>query len=112
MKTTYKCEICGLSSQNKDEVQRCEAQGVKSKFSVGEEVEYILDNEKKQWGRAKVSAILFKERTHEIHCYVIKPKREIAFTIPWPTAFSPTHHTFVVWARQVNEKELRPLKMA
>lgn len=111
MKITYECKLCGFRSQNKDEVQRCEAQGVKSKFSVGEEVEYALDNEKKQWGRAIVDAILLKERTHEIFCYVIKPKHEIAFTIPWPTASSPTHHNFIVWARQVDEEELRPLSV-
>lgn len=109
MKITYECEFCGFCSQNKEEVQRCEAQGVKSKFSVGEEVEYALDKEKEQWGRATVYLILFTEKTHEIFCYVIKPKREIAFTIPWPTASSNHHHHFIVYARQIDEEELRPV---
>lgn len=104
MKITYECEFCGFHSQNKEEVEKCEAQGVKSKFSVDEEVEYALDNEKKQWGKVVVSAILFKERTHEIHCYVIKPKNEIVATFP------EIQKALVVDSRQVNEEELRPSK--
>lgn len=106
MKTTYKCEICGFSSQNKDEVQRCEAQGVKNKFSVGEEVEWLneFNKEKKQWVRATIVAVHFEERTHKIKCYNIKPEREIPVT-------AHKHGPNLAFAGgSVNEEELRPFK--
>lgn len=90
MKIIYECEICGFRSQNKEEVQRCEAQGAKNKFSVGEEVEY---RHIKQWERVKVQSVLFFEKTHRIK-YVVGPNSKI-----------------FLWASQADEEELRPLSV-
>lgn len=102
MKITYECEFCGFCSQNKDEVQRCEAQGVKTKFSVGEEVEYFHKGTN-QWVKATIIAVHFEERTHKIRCYNIKPKRGI------PVTAHKQGPNLVFEGGSVNEEELRPV---
>ena len=107
MKITYECQFCGFRSQNKEEVERCEAQGVKSKFSVDEEVEYLskFDKGKEQWVRATIVAVHFEERTHKIKCYNIKPGHGI------PVTAHKHGPNLVFVGGSVNEEELRPLSV-
>lgn len=115
MKITYECKFCGFRSQDKDEVQKCEVQGGKNKFSVGEEVEYAvkfgLGNKKKQWERATIAAVSFSERTHEVR-YSIRLKND--YPIP-PTSLKdplkPPSIGIAFCGGSANEEELRPLSV-
>lgn len=89
--TTYTCEVCGFCSDDKEEVQRCEAQGRTNKFSQGEEVEFRyryrprpFDSEEieEQWVKAKIERVSFSEKTHKVR-YAIGPTRKDDYTAPW-----------------------------
>ena len=57
----YQCEVCGLKSENEEEVLQCEAQGKKNRFSKDDKVKIFWEGE---WVLVRVENITFEENSH------------------------------------------------
>ena len=68
MRTIYECEVCRYQSTNKEDIERCEAQGKNNKFKIGEEVEFRSATEGLL--RGKIDSYRFRQKTHELEYFI------------------------------------------
>ncbi|MCX6764355.1 MAG: hypothetical protein NTU58_01470 [Candidatus Nealsonbacteria bacterium] len=77
MKIKYECEVCGLQSDNKEEIEKHEAQGrPATKFSPKEKVEFLRRglNEEMIWAKGIILRIDFMK--NHLYTYTVVTDHE------------------------------------
>ena len=112
MKIKYECEVCGLQSDNKEEIEKHEAQGrPNTKFSPKEKVEFLRRglNEEMIWAKGIILRIDFMK--NHLYTYTVVTDneeklipKETVDVVAWEHAIYQSTATQIM----ILEKDIRP----